>query len=40
VTEPRAAIAEKTGIRDDDALYSTKECKKVRVRYFTPDEAA
>jgi DNA-binding Lrp family transcriptional regulator len=34
-----AAIAEKTGIRDRGALYSTKEYKKVRVRYFTPDEA-
>ena len=37
-TEPLAAIAEKTGIRDHDALYSTKEQKKVRVPYFTPDE--
>lgn len=35
-----AAIAEKTGVRDHSALYSTKEYKKVRVRYFTPDEAA
>ena len=35
-----AAIAGKTGIRDHDALYSTKEYKKVRVRYFTPDEEA
>ena len=35
-----AAIAEKTGIRDHDALYSTKEYKKVRVRYFTLDEEA
>jgi siroheme decarboxylase len=34
-----ATIAEKTGIRDRGALYSTKEYKKVRVRYFTPDEA-
>jgi siroheme decarboxylase len=34
-----AAIAEKTGIRDRGALYSTKEYKKVRVRYFTPEEA-
>jgi DNA-binding Lrp family transcriptional regulator len=33
-----AAIAEKTGISERDALYSTKEYKKVRVRYFTPDE--
>jgi siroheme decarboxylase len=34
-----AAIAEKTGIRNRGALYSTKEYKKVRVRYFTPEEA-
>jgi siroheme decarboxylase len=33
-----AAIAAKTGIRDHGALYSTKEYKKVRVRYFTPNE--
>ncbi len=33
-----AAIAEKTGIRERDALYSTQEYKKVRVRYFTSDE--
>ena len=32
-------IAEKAAIRDHSALYSTKEYKKVRVRYFTPDEA-
>ena len=35
-----AAIAENTGIRDHSALYSTKEYKKVRVRYFTPEEEA
>jgi DNA-binding Lrp family transcriptional regulator len=35
-----AAISEKTGIREYGALYSSKEYKKVRVRYFTPDEAA
>jgi DNA-binding Lrp family transcriptional regulator len=35
-----AAIAEKTGIKEYGALYSSKEYKKVRVRYFTPDEAA
>jgi siroheme decarboxylase len=35
-----AAIAAKAGIRDHGALYSTKEYKKVRVRYFTPDEDA
>ncbi len=33
------SLAEKTGIREYSALYSTKEYKKVRVRYFTPDEA-
>jgi DNA-binding Lrp family transcriptional regulator len=33
-----AAIADKTGIQRRSALYSTKEYKKVRVRYFTPDE--
>ena len=32
------AIAEKTVIRDHSALYSTKEYKKVRVRYFTGEE--
>lgn len=31
------AISEKTGITDYKALYSTKEYKKVRVPYFTPD---
>ena len=35
-----AAIAAKTNIRDHGALYSTREYKKVRVRYFTPEEAA
>lgn len=33
-----AAIAEATGITDRHALYSTKEFKKVRVRYFTDEE--
>ncbi len=33
-----AAIAEATGIHDRHALYSTKEFKKVRVRYFTDEE--
>jgi DNA-binding Lrp family transcriptional regulator len=33
-----AAIAAKTGIRDHCALYSTKEYKKVRIRYFTAEE--
>ncbi len=31
-------ISEKTGVREYSALYSTKEYKKVRVRYFTRDE--
>lgn len=35
-----AAIAEATGLTDWQALYSTKEYKKVRVRYFTDAEAA
>ncbi len=34
-----SAIAEATGIKDHGALYSTKEYKKVRVRYFTDAEA-
>jgi DNA-binding Lrp family transcriptional regulator len=34
------AISEKTGVRNYSALYSPKEYKKVRVRYFTPDEEA
>jgi DNA-binding Lrp family transcriptional regulator len=34
------AIAEKTGVSNHSALYSTKEYKKVRIRYFTPDEEA
>ncbi|MDP3850235.1 MAG: AsnC family transcriptional regulator [Luteolibacter sp.] len=33
-----AAIAEATGISDRHALYSTREFKKVRVRYFTDEE--
>ena len=35
-----AAIAEKTGVSDHGALYSTKEYKKIRVRYFTAEEEA
>ncbi len=31
------AVAEATGIADYALLYSTKEFKKVRLRYFTPD---
>jgi DNA-binding Lrp family transcriptional regulator len=31
------AIAEKTGLSEYEALYSTKEYKKTRVRYFTPE---
>jgi DNA-binding Lrp family transcriptional regulator len=34
-----SAIAEATGITDRHALYSTQEFKKVRVRYFTDEEA-
>jgi len=34
-----AAIAEATGITNRSALYSTREYKKVRVRYFTDAEA-
>jgi hypothetical protein len=30
-------IAEATGITDRMALYSTREYKKTRVRYFVPD---
>ncbi len=33
-----AAIAEATGITDRLALYSAREFKKVRVKYFTEDE--
>jgi hypothetical protein len=32
-------IADQTGILRYSALYSTKEYKKVRVRYFTLEEA-
>ncbi len=31
------AIAEKTGVRKRESLYSTREYKKVRVSYFTPE---
>ena len=34
------AISDKTGVTEYSALYSTKEYKKVRVRYFTPEEEA
>ncbi|HVM60992.1 MAG TPA: Lrp/AsnC family transcriptional regulator [Verrucomicrobiae bacterium] len=34
------AMSEKTGLADFAALYSTKEYKKVRVRYFTEQEQA
>jgi DNA-binding Lrp family transcriptional regulator len=34
-----AEIAKETGIHERHALYSTKEFKKVRVRYFTDEEA-
>lgn len=33
-------IARETGITQRDALYSTEEFKKVRVRYFTDEEAS
>ena len=33
-----SAISQATGITDRHALYSTKEFKKVRVRYFTDEE--
>jgi DNA-binding Lrp family transcriptional regulator len=36
--ETLTAIAEATGITDRHALYSTREFKKVRVRYFTDEE--
>lgn len=32
-----AAIAEKAGISERSSLYSTREYKKVRVKYFMPD---
>jgi siroheme decarboxylase len=35
-----AAIAAETGLDDYSVLYSTKEYKKTRVSYFTPEEAA
>lgn len=34
------AMSEKTGLTDYAALYSTKEYKKARVRYFTAEEEA
>ena len=35
-----AAIGAETGLDDYSVLYSTKEYKKTRVSYFTPEEAA
>ena len=35
-----AAISAETGLDDYSVLYSTKEYKKTRVSYFTPEEAA
>jgi DNA-binding Lrp family transcriptional regulator len=35
-----AAISSETGLDDYSVLYSTKEYKKTRVSYFTPEEAA
>ena len=32
-------IAHETGMADHDVLYSTREYKKVRVKYFTETEA-
>ena len=32
-----AAISAATGVRDYAALYSTREFKKVRVKYFVED---
>lgn len=37
--ETLAAISEATGITERHALYSSKEFKKVRVHYFTDEEA-
>lgn len=37
INEAVAAIKEETGIKDHELLWSVKEYKKVRVRYFTPD---
>ena len=36
--ESADAIARETGVTEHAMLYSTKEYKKVRVRYFTPEE--
>ena len=35
-----AAVGAETGLDDYSVLYSTKEYKKTRVSYFTPEEAA
>jgi siroheme decarboxylase len=35
-----AAMAEETGLTDYTSLYSTREYKKTRVRYFTPEMGA
>ena len=34
------AMAEETGLTERDSLYSTREYKKTRVRYFTPEMEA
>jgi DNA-binding Lrp family transcriptional regulator len=34
------AMAEETGITERESLYSTREYKKTRVRYFTPEMEA
>ena len=35
-----AAVGAETGLDEYSVLYSTKEYKKTRVSYFTPEEAA
>ncbi|HKH59160.1 MAG TPA: Lrp/AsnC family transcriptional regulator, partial [Rubrobacter sp.] len=34
------AMSEETGLTDYTSLYSTREYKKTRVRYFTPEMEA
>ena len=34
------AVSHETGLTDYSVLYSTKEYKKTRVTYFTPEESA
>jgi siroheme decarboxylase len=35
-----SAMARETGLTDYTSLYSTREYKKTRVRYFTPEMEA